>query len=179
MIHRPIAARHSPPVADSNFEGSTTSRMFSKTLIHNKPSSSRGDKIIISIHDSSPDLSTSDVVIRRLFVRLSKIYFRYTGVSSVQRTRIERGHTSSISFLRVRSCRPLWNRLANRSQVCRRLKTFHSSSPAPSIASAINFRIQLRSLRQSSELLYNIEYNIGTSVVSSSGRWRRKRAVRG
>lgn len=155
--------------------------MFSRTIIHIKHSSSRGDKIIISIHDSSPDFSTRDVVIRRLFVRLSKIYFRYTGVGSAhRRKRIERGHTSKISFLRVRSCRPLlWNRPAKRSHVCRRLKTFHSSSPAPSIASAINFRIQLRSLRQSSELLYNMEYNIGTSVMSSSGRWRRKRAVRG
>src|SRR5579863_1253742 len=74
-MHLPIAARHSPPVADSNFKESTTSRMFSSTRIHDTPSSSRGDKSIISIHDSSPNFSTRDVVIRRLFVRLSKTYY--------------------------------------------------------------------------------------------------------
>jgi hypothetical protein len=80
-MHLPIAARHSLPVADSNFKGSTTSRMFSRTRIHDKLSSSRGDNSIISIHDSSPDFSTRDVVIRWLFVRLSKTYyFRYPKV---------------------------------------------------------------------------------------------------
>jgi hypothetical protein len=50
--------------------------MFSNILIHDKQSSSLGDKAIISIHDNRPDFSTRDVVIRRLFVRLSKIFSR-------------------------------------------------------------------------------------------------------
>jgi hypothetical protein len=156
--------------------------MFSSTFIHNKPSSSREAKSVISIHDNKPDLRIRDVVIRRLFVRLSKTYLRHKIVRSIiiyQRRKTNRGRASKISFLSARSCRSLWNRLANKSQVCLRLKILHSSSPALSIASARNFRIQLRSFFQSSELLYNMAYNIGTSVVSSSGRWRRKRAVRG
>jgi hypothetical protein len=73
LTHLPIAARHSPPVDDSIFAGSTTSRIFSNTLIQDKTSSSRGTRSIISIHDSNPDLSTREVAIRLLFVRLSNI----------------------------------------------------------------------------------------------------------
>ena len=81
LKHLPIAARHSPPVDDSSFTGSTTSRIFSNTFIQDKTWSSRGTRSIISIHDSSPDLSTREVAIRLLFVRFSKTFPKRLGVS--------------------------------------------------------------------------------------------------
>ena len=81
LKHLPIAARHSPPVDDSSFAGSTASRIFSSTLIQDKTWSSRETRSIISIHDNSPDLSTRNVAIRLLFVRFSKIFQKRLGVS--------------------------------------------------------------------------------------------------
>jgi hypothetical protein len=117
------------------------SRMFSSTFIYNKPLSSQEANSIISIHNNKPDFRIRDVILR-LFVRLSKTYLRRNSRKIVtrsiiyQRRKTNRGRAaraSKISFLSARSCRSLWNRLANKSQVCLCLKISHSSSPALSI----------------------------------------------
>ena len=128
-IHLPIAARHSP-VDDSIFAGQPR-RVYSLT-----PSSRTGQDLVVSrdqkqIHISSPDLSTREVVIRLLAVRLSKIFQMRLKVSQWAIKKMEIGNVpQGYHFSGLSGPPPPWNRLANKSQACLRLKTFHSSSPA-------------------------------------------------
>ncbi len=77
-------------------------------------------------HDKSTTSPTSvrDAVISRLFMRLSKTYLRHKAIRTIihQRRKTNRRHASKISFLSARSCCLLWNRPANKSQVCLCLK---------------------------------------------------------